>query len=77
MRRKKQKAIRNEEIVQYDIFEAYQAFYKDAVAAAYDASYFEASEDELLGFTHVTLSEILDHLREQCLAMTSRERSRS
>ena len=33
MRRKKQEAVRNENIVQYDIFEAYQTYYKDAITA--------------------------------------------
>ena len=60
--------------MQYGIFKAYQTFYKDAVAAAYDESYFEALKDKLLGFTHVTLSEIIDHLRKQCLTMTSKEK---
>ena len=74
MRRKKQEAERNEEIVQYDVFEAYETHYKEQIATAYDESYLEALENELLGFTHVTVSEMLEHLREQCLAMTSREK---
>ena len=53
MRRKKQEAVRNEEIVQYDVFEAYQTYFKDASAAAYDKTYFEALRDNLLGFIHL------------------------
>ena len=74
MRRKKQEAVRNEEIVQHDIFEACQIYYKDAIADAYDETYFEALRDDLLGFTHLTVSDMFDHLREQCLAMTSKEK---
>ena len=53
MRRRKQEAIRSEEIVQYDVFEAHETHYKDAIAAAYDKTYFDAIKDDLLGFTHL------------------------
>ena len=36
MRRKKQEAVWNEDSIQYDIFKAYQTFYKDAIGQAYD-----------------------------------------
>ena len=35
-RRKKKEVVPNEDIVQYDMFEAYQTYYKDAIAQAYD-----------------------------------------
>ena len=76
MRRKKQKAVCNEDIVQYDIFEAYQTYYKDVIAQAYDKTYFEAIHDDLLGFTHVTVAGMLEHLTEQCLALTFKEKKK-
>ena len=76
-RRKKQEAVRNEDIVQYDVFEAYETVYKDAMVAAYDETYFDTIEDELLGFTHLTVNSMLEHLTEQCLAMTFTDRRKS
>ena len=74
MRRKRQDAVQNKDIVQYDIFEAQETHYKDAVAAAYDKTYFNTIKDDLLGFTHLTVNEMLEHLKEQCLVMTFREK---
>ena len=74
MRRKKQEAVRNKKIVQYDIFEAHETYYKDAITTAYDETYFDTIKDDLLGFTHFTVSNLLRHLKEQCLAMTFREK---
>ena len=34
-KRKKQEAVRNDEIVQYDVFEAHETYYKDAMVKAY------------------------------------------
>ena len=77
MRRKKQEAIRNKDIVQYDIFEAYQTYYKDAIAQAYSETYYDAIHDDLLGFTHATVAGMFEHLTEQCLALTFKEKIRS
>ena len=76
MRRRKQEAVRNEELIQYDVFEAYETYYKDAMAAAYDDTYFDTIKDELLGFSHLTVNAMLEHLREQCLAMTFKEKKK-
>ena len=76
MRRKKQEAVRNKEIVQYDIFEVDQTFYKDAIATVYNETYLDVIHNELLGFTHLTVNDLLEHLKEQCLAMTFKEKMR-
>ena len=38
--------------------------------AAFDSQYFEVLRDDLLGYTHVCVSEMLAHPLEQCLALT-------
>ena len=77
MRRKKQEAVRNKDIVQYDIIEAYQTHYKDAIAQAYNETYIEAIWDNLLGFTHITVAGMLKHLTEKCLTLSFKEKRRS
>ena len=77
MRRKKQEAVRNKDIVQYDIFEAYQTHYKDAIAKAYDETYFKAIWDNFLGFTHITVAGTLEHLTEKCLVLTFKEKKKN
>ena len=74
MRRRRQEAVRNEELIQYDVFEAYETYYKGAIAAAYDETYLDTIKDDLLGFSHLTVNAMLEHLREQCLAMTFKEK---
>ena len=75
-RRKKQEAVRNEDIVKYDIFEANQTYHKDAIVAAHDETYFDVIRGDLLGFTHLTVNDLLEHLKEQCLAMTFEKKRR-
>ena len=64
-----------EQIVKWDKFEAHETVFKNKLEAAFDSMYFGALHDELLGFTHVCVSEMLDHLRGQCLEMTDVEKS--
>ena len=60
--------------MQFDDLEAYQTHFKEQIAAACDKSYLKALKDDLQGFTHITAGDMIDHLREQCLAMTSKEK---
>ena len=48
--------------------------YKDAMASAYDETYFDTIKDDLLGFSYLTVNDMLEHLQEQCLAMTFKEK---
>ena len=46
------------------------------MAAAYDETYFGTIKDDLLGFSHLTVNAMLEHLREQCLAVTFKEKKK-
>ena len=71
---RKQEVIRNKHIAKSDVFEAYETALKEKLEDAYDVSYLEALKDDLLGFTHVTVREMLSHLEEQCLALTTTDK---
>ena len=66
----------SDKIVHFDVFEAYEMHFKDKVAEAYDEAYLEALKDDALGFTHVTVREMIEHLQEQCLALTVSEKKK-
>ena len=73
--RRKKEAQRSEEIGSYDVFDGYETVFKDLLEDAYDAAYFRAIKDDVLGLSHFTVSEVLEHLEEQCLALTGLERA--
>ena len=64
----------SEQIAQWERFDAYEHVFKMKLEAAYDSQYFEVLRDDLLGYTHVCVTEMLDHLLEQCLALTDVEK---
>ena len=64
-----------EHVEQWERFDAYEHVFKDKVEAAYDSQYFLTLSDDLLGYTHVCVSEMLDHLLDQCLEITDTEKS--
>ena len=43
---------------------------------AYNETYFDTIKDDLPGFTHLTVNDMLEHLQEQCLAMTFKEKKK-
>ena len=72
--RRKMVAEWNEQVKQYERFDAYEHVFKEKLEAAYDSQYFDTLKDDLLGFTHVCVSEMLDHLTQQSLALTDVEK---
>ena len=63
-----------EHVEQWNRFDAYEQVFKSTVEAAYDSQYFDTLKDDLLGYTHVCVSEMLDHLLTQARAMTDVEK---
>ena len=65
---------------QYERFDAYKTVFKEKLVAAYDSHYFQTLCnktlcDDLLGYMHVCVSKMLDHLLDQCLAITDTEKA--
>ena len=58
----------------WERFDAYEHAFKQKLIMAYDSQYSETMSDDLLGFTHVFVYEMLDHLLDQCLALTDVEK---
>ena len=63
-----------EYVAQWERFDAYEHVFKTKLIQAYDSQYFETLRDDLLGFTHVCVSEMIDHLLQQCLPLTDIEK---
>ena len=64
----------NEQINEFDRFDAHEAVFKEKLFEAYDLSYWVTLRCDLLGFTPVSVAEMLDHLLTQCLALTDTEK---
>ena len=61
-------------IAHWDKFDAHEHVFKQKLEEVYDPQYFDGLRDDLLGFTHVCVSEMLDHLKDQCLQLTDVEK---
>jgi hypothetical protein len=73
--RRRREAEQSEAIAQYDLFEEYESAFKSMIEDAYDAAYLATLRDDILGFGHVTTRDMIEHLEQQCLALTSREKT--
>ena len=71
---KKREAKRKDEILQFDIFQGYEAVAKEKIAAAYDKTWLEGLRNKILGFTHVTANKMLDELELKSHALTYSEK---
>ena len=72
--RRKKEEERKDALMQFDTFEGYELAFKEKLELAYDAAYFATLRDDILGFTHLTVLDLLEHLESQCLALTNREK---
>lgn len=61
---------------EWERFDAYEHVFKEKLEGAYDSQYFDVLKDNILGFTHVCVSEMLDHLHSNCLALTDVEKEK-
>ena len=76
-RHRKQEAEDANQIAQFDVFEAHETYFKGQLEDTYDESYLEALKDDVLGFTHVTVVDMLVHLTEQSLSLTTVEKKKN
>ena len=72
--RKNREDTRAEMLEQWDIFDAYETKFKELIEEAYDATYIKALKDDFLGFSNVSVREMLDELENHCLALTTKEK---
>jgi len=74
--RRRKEAAHNDKIVQWDRFDALETTYKDAIEEAYDAAYLAEMKDDVLGFSHLTVADLLTHLEDKCLALTTLQKNK-
>ena len=72
---RKQEATRADLITWFDTFQGYETSFKDKVEEAYDLAYLSTMKDNTLGFMHVTVADMLRHLKGQYHTITSREKN--
>ena len=72
--RRKKEAHRAAQITQYKIFEGYEEAFKEKIVLACDEAYLFTIKNELFGFAGKTVAQMLDHLEQQCLALTARDK---
>ena len=70
----KKEAQRAEPITQYKTFEGYEEAYKDKIVLACDEAYLVTIKIELFGFADKSVAQMLEHLEQQCLALTARDK---
>ena len=73
--RRRKVALWREHVEQYERFDAHEHVFKGKLEAAFDSKYFATLKNDLLGYTHVCVSEMLEHLEKQCLEITDSEKS--
>ena len=61
----------------WETFNAYKLAYKTKLAAAYDDPYWATLKHNILGFSHLTVSQMIEHLERQFLALTNREKNKN
>ena len=73
--RDRKKTIRAALIKEFDRFDGYEAAFTEKLADAVEDAYFETIKDDTFAFDGITVSDMLDHLESQCLALTGREKA--
>ena len=71
---RKKEAQRAELITQYEIFEGYEEAFKEKIVLACDGAYIVTIKNELCGFSDKTVAQIIDHIEQQCLTLTVRDK---
>ena len=72
--RLKKEAQRAELITQYKIFEGYEEAFKEKIVLLCNEEYLVTIKNRLFGFSDKTVAQILDHLEQQCLTLTARDK---
>jgi len=72
--RRKKEANRREIIREWERLDAYETAFKQKIEEAYDSQYLEAIKDDILELSVLTVRDVIDHLGQQCLALTNVEK---
>jgi len=72
--RRKKEAQRNEIIRKWERWDAYETAFKQKLEEAYDAQYLDQIKDDILELGALSVRDVVDHLEEQCLALTNTEK---
>jgi len=70
----KKETERNEEIREWEQWDACKTAYKQKIEEAYNAQYLETIKDDVLELSALTVEEVLKHLQLQCIALTNVEK---
>ena len=73
--RRKKEATHGDKIAQWDRFDALETVFKGALEEAYDGAYLADKKDDVMGFSHLTVNNLLDHLETKGLALTTLEKN--
>ena len=73
--RRSREANHAEKVQAYNTFEAMEQLFKQKIADAYDDVYLRNLRNDILGFSHVTVADMLDHLKRHCLAINNVNRA--
>ena len=60
--RRRKEEERKDALMQFDTFEGYELVFKEKLELAYDAAYFATLRNGILGFMHLTVRDLLEHL---------------
>ena len=72
--RRKKEAQRAEPITQYKTFKGYEEAFKDKIVLTCDKSYIVTIKNKLFGLAKKTVAQMFDHIEQQYLALTAREK---
>ena len=72
--RRKKEAQRSELITKYETFKGYEEAFKEKIFLACDKAYLVTIKNELFEFADKTVAQMLDHLDQQYLAITARDK---
>jgi len=71
---RKKEAQCNEVIRKWERWDAYETAFKQKVEEAYNAQYLEQIKDDILELGALSVREVINHLKQQCLAITNMEK---
>ena len=72
--RRKKEAQRAKLITQYETFKGYEEVFKDKIFLACDEENLVTIKNKLFGFAEKSFAQMLEHLEQQCLALTARKK---
>jgi hypothetical protein len=74
--RRKKESAHTEKISQHEVFQGLEQVFKARIEDAYDAVWLRTIKDDVLGFSHITVQDMFEHLEQQCLAINDVDKAK-